>query len=93
MSTERQSGRTTQQILNAPDNAVYVWCNSRLMYPILLAKHLDREDIYFVSPSWLVPNRAWAVDLPVVTDHACDFGPEQYAVLDMIRGRQNARKT
>lgn len=51
MTTDRQSGRTTTQILEAPPNAIFVWCNSDLSYPAALCKKLNRTDIKIVSTS------------------------------------------
>ena len=43
--SDRQTGRTTQQMLDAPVGAVFVWCNSALTYPKILAHGLQRDDL------------------------------------------------
>jgi hypothetical protein len=50
MDEERGTGRTTRQILKAPQGALYIWVNSNLFYPKMLAHHLGRQDIKFASP-------------------------------------------
>ena len=49
---ERGTGKTTEQIKNAPKNAVFVWCNSHLDYPKDLAIFLERPDLKIVSPNY-----------------------------------------
>jgi hypothetical protein len=48
-----QTGRTTKQMLKAPQRAIYVWPNHDLEYPKQLAKTLNRTDLIIVGPSWL----------------------------------------
>lgn len=90
MSAERQSGRTTQQILDAPRDSVYVWCNSQINYPLRLAEYLDRSDIHVVPLSWLRNGNLY--DGPLVIDHACNMNEEQYAAFDHIWDRHKAKK-
>lgn len=48
---DRGSGRTTQQMLAAPRNAVFVWCyQGSLPYARELARKHGREDLTVVSP-------------------------------------------
>jgi hypothetical protein len=54
----RQSGKTTRAMLDAPRDAVFVWCNHHLDYPKRLAHHLGREDLKIVSPEWII-DRQW----------------------------------
>lgn len=51
--TDRGSGITTRQMREAPQGAVYLWCNNHLSYPRELARHLGRTDLRIVGPSWL----------------------------------------
>lgn len=44
-SGPRRSGRTTDQILTAPDNAIFIWCAFDVTYPKELAHQLGREDL------------------------------------------------
>ena len=67
----RQTGRTAQQMLDAPQNAVYVWCNDRLEYPRHLASNLYRHDLRIVGPSWLEHDGYMGLSFTsVVLDHA-----------------------
>lgn len=93
--TLRQSGRTTRQMLAAPQQAVYVWVSSQLLYPRRLAEHLGRKDLWVVAPTWLTPSRVYGYRPPVVVvDHAVHEYPqfelsrEQQWVLDALRSRQ-----
>jgi len=68
----RGSGRTSQQIKDAPQRAVFVWpvCGS-LQYAKDLARHLGREDLKIVSLYWLEPRHWHACELSgIVLDHA-----------------------
>lgn len=47
--TNRQSGRTLQQMEQAPQNAIFIWPNSRLDYPRNLAKRIGRADLVIIS--------------------------------------------
>ena len=49
----RGTGRTTQQMIAAPHGAVFVWCNSNITYPKMLAQDLRRDDIVVRPLSWL----------------------------------------
>ena len=68
---DRQTGRTTRQMQAAPQGAVFVWCNSRVEYPIALAKELGREDLVVQPMSWLDPRNVMGRTLSgLVLDHA-----------------------
>lgn len=49
----RQIGKTTRQMLDAPKNALYIWCNDILNYPRYLALYLGRDDLEIVGLSVL----------------------------------------
>lgn len=49
----RDSGTTTKQLLEAPENSIYVWVNGKVDYPKRLAAHLGRDDIKIVPPSFI----------------------------------------
>lgn len=51
--SNRQTGRTTKQMLAAPQNAVYVWCNDWMKYPHKLAMSIGRGDLRVVGKRWL----------------------------------------
>jgi hypothetical protein len=84
-NSARGNGRTTQQMLSAKHNALYVWCNSRLDYPKLLASYLEREDLEIVSPLYLESTR-WRGRrfTQVVIDHAAQLTREQRGNLAII---------
>jgi len=48
--SERQTGRTTEQMREAPRHAVYVWCNRHTDYPVELMRRLGRTDLVIVTP-------------------------------------------
>jgi hypothetical protein len=67
---ERQVGRTSRQMLDAPIGAAFLWLRDELSYPRNLARHLGRTDLKIVGPSWL--QHGWrGLRLPaLVLDHA-----------------------
>ena len=88
----RQSGRTTAQMLSAPQGAIYVWPVHRsLSYAKSLAGHLGRVDIGVAPAAWLTDNHAAFARSPVVVDHACHemglIGGREMATIDRLRDR------
>jgi len=82
--TDRQTGCTTRQMLEAPIGAVYVWCNNTLTYPKVLAHGLQRDDLVVKPLSWLEPQNVCGRDfVGVVIDHAVPLGGWQ--VQDAMR--------
>ena len=66
-----QTGVTTQQMTDAPQGAMYVWCNSELHYPKSLARTLGRTDLVVLPPSWLRADNVMPRNFPAVcVDHA-----------------------
>jgi len=63
----RQSGITTRQMLEAPENAIYVWPNSKLDYPNDLAKYLGRFDLTIISYTSIDHLRE--IKRPIIFDH------------------------
>jgi hypothetical protein len=72
----------------APPNAIYVWCNNFLRYPVHLARFLHREDLQIVGPAWL-NGYAWEGKRlsAIVLDHATVLEPRQEHILDRARER------
>lgn len=68
--TQRGTGRTSRQMLEAPIGAAFLWVHDQLHYPRELARHLGRTDLRIVGPSWL--QNGWrGLRLPaLVVDHA-----------------------
>jgi hypothetical protein len=65
-----KSGKTTEQIRNAPEGAIYIWPNNSLSYPREIAVAFGRHDITFVSPAWIRPECFYGKSNPVEVDHA-----------------------
>ena len=68
---ERGTGITTRQLQAIPQDGYFVWCNGRLDYPTSLARHLGREDIHIVAPSFLEDLRYVGLQISYIgIDHA-----------------------
>jgi hypothetical protein len=51
---DRQTGRTSKQMKDAPDGATFVWCvSASLSYAKQLACYLGRTDLRIVSPYYI----------------------------------------
>lgn len=71
MSKDRQTGRTTRQLEEAPQGAIFVWCNSHMYYPQMLARKLGRDDIKIKPFSWLGERNVRGLrGTKVIIDHA-----------------------
>lgn len=89
----RQSGRTLKQLKNAPKNAVFIWCNHYLDYPIKLLHKINRLDIYVVSPSWLEGNSWLGLKITgIILDHATKLSHHQLEHLGYIRRYMRTHK-
>ena len=77
--SDRQTGRSTRQLLAAPSGAYYVVPSlSARAYYRDLAHRFGRQDLQLVTPSFF--DRDWRASiLPVVVDHAAHdlMTPEQ----------------
>ena len=96
MNDDRGTGRTTQQMSEAPPGAVFVWCNDALYYPQTLARKLGRDDLTVRPLSWLRPcNVMWLDFSGVVLDHAARPSTEACEALNYVRVRSAvaSRKT
>ena len=83
---ERQTGRTKQQMLNAPQGAVFVWVNHHIDYPRALAYNIDRRDLKIVAPSWLDQRNTRGHEFSgIVVDHAADLSEDQLYALQCAR--------
>jgi hypothetical protein len=66
----RGTGRTTRQIKEAPERAIYVWpVRNSMGYARDLAHRLGRDDLHFVSLETYL-RVALGFSVPVVIDHA-----------------------
>ena len=83
--SDRQTGRTTQQINDAPLGAVFVWCNSSVSYPQEIAKTLGRNDLVVRPLHWLRPANVMGRNFTgVIVDHAAQPDSEGYAALHYL---------
>lgn len=86
--SNRQTGRTTQQMKDAPVGAVYVWCNSKTTYPRELARAIGRDDLNVVPLLWLDGRNVRGRTFNGVTvDHAAHCDADAYEALDYLRTR------
>lgn len=82
IDTDRGTGRTTQAMLTAPRDAVYVSCCSNATdYDRQLARKIGREDLRIVEPSWLDHGWYGKVLTGIVVDHAADLTEGQMTLL------------
>lgn len=68
MKTDCQTGKTTQQLINAPKDSFFVWCNSDFHYPKQLCSKLNRPDIRLIGPSDIAYTIR-GLRVPVIIDH------------------------
>jgi hypothetical protein len=90
---DRQTGRTTRQMLDAPKGAIFVWPNVDLHYPRQLAKRIDREDLLIRSLSWLRREKVLGQRFSaIVFDHQAWnlFKPENIEALDYLKFHSTA---
>ncbi len=85
---ERQTGRTTKQIQTAPKHAIFIWCNSHLMYPIGLARQFGRVDITFVAARPGLADWLCGQNRHIVIDHYATLNPELRGLIDNINAKK-----
>jgi hypothetical protein len=86
--SERGTGRTKAQMLNAPRGAIFVWVNHHLDYPRALARSIGRDDLEFVSPERLEYSCFDGRELSaVILDHAAHLTSRQWNGLHRARER------
>lgn len=73
----RGGGHTTKQILDAPEEAIYVWVNERIYYPKKIANKLGRNDLIIKGPSVLEYGRLRGINKPIILDHAVSLTSRQ----------------
>lgn len=84
----RGDGTTTRQMQEAPQGAVYIWCNGHLEYPQDLARKLGRQDLVIVSPHWLTDHRWVGRTLTGIRlDHATSLEQRQWDELQIALTR------
>ena len=78
MTMVRGNGETTRQMEAAPKGAVFVWCNAKTDYAVLLARKIGREDLQIQTPEWF-EDRWRGIELTgVVVDHAARLNDRQW---------------
>lgn len=71
MEKSRNTGRTFNQIKNAPQGAIFVWCSHDTSHPTRLARMAGRTDLSIRPSSWLDWRNVAGLEIPnVVIDHA-----------------------
>lgn len=87
-ANNRQSGRTTQQLRDAPTDSVYVVCNQNAKdYTRRIAQSLGRGDIHIVTPA-VLDDEGWVRSLKrpaIVVDHATRLVGRQYDAVSYIQ--------
>ena len=87
---QRDSGRTTRQMREAPRNAVYVWHHEILAYPRGIEREINRNDLTIVGPSWLDGHALQGrINYGIVVDHAAQLTRQQQIIADEIKRRAN----
>ena len=75
----RGTGRTTKQMKEAPQNAVFIWGTpGSIGYAVDLARRIGREDLQIKTPVWLKDNWQGLKLSGVVVDHATTLNDEQH---------------
>lgn len=74
---DRGTGRTSRQMLEAPELSVFIWCNDQLHYPTRLARRLGRFDLLILGLNTLGTNhhRLYGIQRPIIVDHAVEWTP------------------
>lgn len=88
---DRQSGRTTKQMQEAPKGALFVWVNHHLQYPKALARSLARDDLCILSPDILQSLTLAGLNTPIIVDHAATLTPGQLDALNYYEARLRLR--
>lgn len=87
MIQDRGTGRTKNQMAQAPADAVFVWCNSNLFYPKKLALHIGRSDLQIKPRNWVMSQQWMGLRRAVVIDHAfldLPTKPAEHALLNEL---------
>lgn len=69
LSTDRGTGRTTQQMKDAPKDAVFVVSVGEIDYARRLARALHRSDLLVIG-AYRIEERLQGGRTPVIVDHA-----------------------
>lgn len=70
---------STNQIINAPENCIYLWPSANLAFPKMIAKLYERNDIIFKSVhSFFTSNSIFGYSSRyVIIDHSCSLTLDQ----------------
>lgn len=80
-----QTGITTNQILNADLHSYYIWPNNNFHYVRLLAEHLGRKDLKFITKGFLREDcfRGYGRFRKIYVDHAVELSLAQARIVAM----------
>jgi hypothetical protein len=67
------SGRTNNQIIIAPKNSIYLWPNTNLEYPEMIAEKYNRNDIIFMHIYTFFRYHYHENIRYIVADHSCSL--------------------
>jgi len=83
MNENRQTGRTTRQIIDAPKNAIYVWpFRSSIIYAKRIAREYGREDLEIIPECLFRPYKIQSRrGVSVVIDHATELSREGWEAM------------
>ena len=89
----RQIGRTTHQIINAPQGAIFVWpFLTSLNYPKEIARKQGRDDLEIIAECQFRESKVMGRrDVDCVIDHATRLSAEGGRALRCIAYRVHAR--
>lgn len=86
--SDRGTSRTTQQMLSAPREAVFISCHARACdYDRRLAHKIGRDDLRIVEPSWLDHGWYGKILTGIVIDHAANLTEKQHCDLRLALTR------
>lgn len=79
----RNTGKTTQQMRDAPEGAVFVWVSDDLGYAHHLSRYLGRADLKITCPNDL--HRVRPPLSGIVVDHAANLSGQQWAIIETLK--------
>lgn len=94
---DRGTGRTTRQMKEAPQGAIFIWCAEGLAYPRGLAEKAGRRDLRIepLSRVRLTPEWLRGTNRPIVVDHEAmvRMTARQWHEIAMLNSRISASAT
>lgn len=90
----RHEGKTSQQMISAPLDTIFIWCGSDTSYPLDLARNLGRTDLRVWGRSCLGTGSLdrllsfSAVVLDHATEDVCPLSRDEKDALEVLRQRK-----